>query len=140
MVFTWEGKWWKCRNGFSGSNGRYHSSRKKHDELDSVNSNKAPRNGGEGEVSNNIENKNNNIVKNVNIKKYNQSLELPVVLNVNPRSIYNKNIEFGDFLEINSVDLVCMSESWERQNHSVEELLKLDNYDIVSNVLNWKRG
>ena len=27
-----------------------------------------------------------------------------------------------------------MSESWERQNYSVEELLKLDNYDIISNV------
>ena len=76
----------------------------------------------------------NKIVKNINIKKYNQALKLPVVLNINPRSIYNKSKEFEDFVEINDVDLVCMSESWEREYFSVEELLKLDNYDVISNV------
>lgn len=45
-----------------------------------------------------------------------QSVELPVVMNLNPRSIYNKTDEFYLFLEQYQADVVCLSESWERDN------------------------
>ena len=55
-------------------------------------------------------------------------------MNINPRSIYNKSDEFSLLLEQYSADIICMSESWERDNMSLEQLLQLDNYEIISNV------
>ena len=43
-----------------------------------------------------------------------QSINLPVIMNINPRSIYNKSDEFSLLLEQYSADIICMSESWER--------------------------
>ena len=40
-----------------------------------------------------------------------QALSLPKVLNLNPRSIYNKLEEFSTFVKEETVDLICMSES-----------------------------
>ena len=42
-----------------------------------------------------------------------EALNLPKVLNLNPRSIYNKIEEFVTFVTEENVDLICMSESWE---------------------------
>ena len=55
-------------------------------------------------------------------------------MNINPRSIYNKSEEFSLLLDQYSADIVCMSESWERENLTLDQLLKLDNYEIISNV------
>ena len=55
-------------------------------------------------------------------------------MNINPRSIYNKSKEFKEFIRINSVDIVCMSESWERENFPIESLINLNEYEVVSNV------
>ena len=63
-----------------------------------------------------------------------QSLELPVVMNLNPRSIYNKTDEFQLLLEQYQADIVCMSESWERSNLPLDKLLNLENFEIISNV------
>ena len=63
-----------------------------------------------------------------------QSVNLPVIMNINPRSIYNKSEEFSLLLEQYSADIICMSESWERENLSLDQLLQLDNYEIISNV------
>ena len=63
-----------------------------------------------------------------------QSMELPVIMNINPRSIYNKTEEFILLLEQYSADLICMSESWERDNLPLDELLSLDNYRVITNV------
>ena len=63
-----------------------------------------------------------------------QSLELPVVMNINPRSIYNKTEEFQILIEQYQADLIFISESWERANLPLEEILKLDNFQIISNV------
>ena len=59
---------------------------------------------------------------------------LPSVMNINPRSIYNKYEEFPLLLEQYSADVICMSESWSRDNKPLEELLDLPNYQIISNV------
>ena len=56
------------------------------------------------------------------------------MLNINPRSIYNKSEDFERFVKENEVDTICMSETWQRESLSLEELLKLENYEIVSNV------
>ena len=62
-----------------------------------------------------------------------QAVGLPTVMNLNPRSIYNKSEEFQLLLDQYDVDVVCMSESWERDSLSLGQLLKLDNYQILSN-------
>ena len=52
------------------------------------------------------------------IKKSDKALaavNLPTVVNLNPRSVYNKISEFHDMVEQYDVDLVLMSESWERE-------------------------
>ena len=63
-----------------------------------------------------------------------QSIELPVIMNINPRSIYNKTEEFSELLEQYSADLITISESWERENLSLEKLLKFDKYRVITNV------
>ena len=42
--------------------------------------------------------------------KVGQALDLPKVLNLNPRSFYNKAGEFVTFVEEEQVDLISMSE------------------------------
>ena len=63
-----------------------------------------------------------------------QAISLPVVINLNPRSVYNKSEELSLLLEQYSADLICISESFERENFSLEQLLRLDNYEIISMV------
>ena len=63
-----------------------------------------------------------------------QSIELPIVMNLNPRSIYNKGEDFRLLLDQYSVDCVTMSESWERENLSLSHFLDLDNYMVLTNV------
>ena len=63
-----------------------------------------------------------------------QALNLPKVLNVNPRSIYNKVNEFVTFVDEEQIDLVCMSESWERENLTLENNIDIDDFEVISNV------
>ena len=67
-----------------------------------------------------------------------QALNLPRVLNLNPRSIYNKIEEFKTFVKEEEVDLICMSESWEREELTLNEVIKLNDYSIISNVFQRK--
>ena len=71
------------------------------------------------------------------IKKNNnicQALQLPTLCNMNPRSVYNKIDEFHDFVKEEEVDLLFMSESWERQNLTLDKIIKLEDFEIISNV------
>ena len=63
-----------------------------------------------------------------------QSVNLPVVMNINPRSVYNKSDEFSLLLEQYSADVICMSESWERDDLPLDQFLRLEDYEIISNV------
>ena len=63
-----------------------------------------------------------------------QAMELPVVLNINPRSIYNKTEDFKLLVEQYEGDVICISESWERDNLPLSQLLQIDNYRVISNV------
>ena len=62
-------------------------------------------------------------------------MELPTVMNLNPRSIYNKSEDLRLILDQYFVDCVTMSESWEREDLSlISELLDLEYYKVISNV------
>ena len=63
-----------------------------------------------------------------------QSMELPVVMNINPRSIYNKCEEFSVLVEQYEADLICMSESWDRENYRLDEVIQIEDYKVISNV------
>ena len=63
-----------------------------------------------------------------------QSMQLPVIMNINPRSIYNKTEEFYLLLEQYSADLIFISESWEHDHLPLDELLQFENYRIITNV------
>ena len=71
-----------------------------------------------------------------------QSLSLPVVININPRSLYNKSEEFSLLLEQYEGEVICVSESFERENLPLEQLLQLEDYDVISMVKkrNFKGG
>ena len=63
-----------------------------------------------------------------------ESAEMPVIININPRSIYNKSDELPLLIEQYEASVLCMSESWERENYKLEELLKIENFKIITNV------
>ena len=70
--------------------------------------------------------------------KHIQALNLPVVANINPRSVYNKVNQFKTFVEQEEIDVVFMSESWEREQKTLHDLIKLEDHEIVSNVFQRK--
>ena len=53
---------------------------------------------------------------------------------MNPRSVYNKVEEFHAFMEEEMVDLLLMSESFERENLKLKEIIKLEDHEVISNV------
>ena len=63
-----------------------------------------------------------------------QALNLPTICNLNPRSVYNKVDEFHTFVEEESIDLLLMSESWEREHLTLNEIINLENHTTISNV------
>ena len=62
-----------------------------------------------------------------------QALNLPTVMNVNPRSVYNKVNEFHAFVEEEQIDCVFMSESWERPELPLEQIIHLPDHVVISN-------
>ena len=62
-----------------------------------------------------------------------QALNLPSVMNVNPRSIYNKASEFHDFVEEELIDCIFMSESWERPEQPLDSIINLHHHTVISN-------
>ena len=63
-----------------------------------------------------------------------QALELPIMVNLNPRSVYNKIDEFHTFVTEHEVDVVFMSESWERNNLQLNQIIHLEDHEVISNV------
>ena len=84
-----------------------------------------------------------NKTNNHTIKRSNkalQALNLPSVANINPRSLYNKVEEFVTFVNETvqgGIELVFVSESFERPEFNLKELLEpfeeMEEYEIVSN-------
>ena len=63
---------------------------------------------------------------------------MPKLLNCNPQSLYNKSGEFITSLQERDIDVAFISESWERPNWPLSDLLSelvdSSNYSIVSNA------
>ena len=57
-----------------------------------------------------------------------RAIDLPSVMNINPRSVYNKANEFLTLVEQYETDLIFMSETWDRINQPLENLIQLENY------------
>ena len=68
-------------------------------------------------------------------KKVLTASQLPVVVNLNPRSIYNKKNEYRTMMEQLEVDCCFISKSWDRDNNSLEQIISMEGYQIVKNVM-----
>ena len=79
-------------------------------------------------------NKNTNLVVIKRSNKLLQALNLPKVLNLNPRSIYNKVSEFETFVKEESVELIFMSETFEKEELTLEKLINIEHFEVISNV------
>ena len=53
---------------------------------------------------------------------------------MNPRSVYNKIDEFHEFVTEEEVDVIFLSESWERENLTLDQIIKLEDHEVISNV------
>ena len=65
-----------------------------------------------------------------------QALNLPTVMNINPRSAYNCSENLALLIKEEDIDAAFLSESWERQDFTLDQLLgdRLgDEYQILSN-------
>ena len=63
-----------------------------------------------------------------------EALSLPTLCNLNPRSVYNKVAEFHEFVKSEDIDIVFMSESWERESKTLAEIINLEAHEVLSNV------
>ena len=50
------------------------------------------------------------------------------------KSVYKKAEEFHTFVKEEEVDLLFMSESWERENLQLQDIIHLDDHIVISNV------
>ena len=60
-------------------------------------------------------------------------MNLPKVLVLNPRSVYNKLLQLKTFIVEHDIDVICLSESWEREDLPLDKVLHIENYDVISN-------
>ena len=70
------------------------------------------------------------------------AIDLPSVMNINPRSVYNKLNEFLTLVEEYESDLIFMSETWDRVTQPLENLIQIEDYRIITavNPRNFKGG
>ena len=57
---------------------------------------------------------------------------LPLVTLMNARSVYNKADNLKKFMNELGIEVAIISETWEREEMSLESLLKMNNYEIHS--------
>ena len=77
--------------------------------------------------------------KNIEKNKFFQALSLQTLCNMNPRSVYNKVNEFHTFVNEEEIDLLLLSESWERDYLTLDQIIRLEDHVVISNV-NQRRG
>ena len=75
-----------------------------------------------------------NVASKTNSSKLVQALSLPTLCNMNPRSIYNKIDEFHEFVKEEEVDVIFISESWEREHLPLDKIIHLEDFVTISNV------
>ena len=65
--------------------------------------------------------------------KISEALMLPTCMNLNPRSVYNKLKELVTFIKEEQVHCVFISESWERPEFDLSQLINIEDYTVISN-------
>ena len=73
-------------------------------------------------------NKTRKVTKNVT-----EAMTLPVCMNLNPRSIYNKVDECITFVKEHDISCIFLSESWERPEFNLNQLINIEDFSVVSN-------
>ena len=63
-----------------------------------------------------------------------QALQLPVCANINPRSLYNCSEEFKTYVQEENIDVAFLSETWERENKPLTDIINIPSHTIISNV------
>ena len=53
---------------------------------------------------------------------------------MNPRSLYNKIDEFHELVKEEELDVIFLSESWEREHLPLDQIINLEEYTVISNV------
>ena len=66
-------------------------------------------------------------------KKLKEALMLPICVNLNPRSLYNQSSAFSTFIKEHQVGCGFISESWERPEYDLSQLIDIEGYTVVSN-------
>ena len=68
-----------------------------------------------------------------------QAADLPIVITLNPRSLYNKKSNFRTLIEQTDAGICFVSETWERSHKEnaplISEILDIDGYKWVQNVM-----
>ena len=78
------------------------------------------------------QNRNIKVIKRSN--KVVQALNLPKIMNVNPRSAMNKLEELQTFIKEEAIDVAFISESHDRENMRLDENIKLEDHKVISNI------
>ena len=60
-----------------------------------------------------------------------QAFDLPVIMNINPRSAMNKLDQLKTFIEEQNVDCAFVSESHDRKNFKLEDNFELENVKVI---------
>ena len=68
----------------------------------------------------------------ISSKRINTATSLPLICVANARSLYNKSTNFKHILHELGVEIALISETWERQELSLDELLNLQQHKIIS--------
>ena len=81
----------------------------------------------------------------ITIKRNNKlvdAVNLPVIVMLNPRSLYNKQSEFRTLIEQSETDVCFISETWDRSHNNgalISDLLEIEGFKWVQNVVQRKR-
>ena len=60
-----------------------------------------------------------------------EALSLPTLCNLNPRSVYNKINEIHEFARSEEIDILFMSEYWERESKTLNEIINLEDHQVT---------
>ena len=67
-----------------------------------------------------------------------RALSLPKRANINPRSLYNSINEFQTYVTEEDINVAFVSETWERGNKNLPDLITLTNHTVISNIFQRK--
>ena len=62
------------------------------------------------------------------------SIILPTVLNINPRSLYGRQNSLAGVVEEYEGEIVTVSESWNREQNPLVDLIEIENFEIFMNA------